>query len=190
MDRKSFLWMRPLIIQPDSTIHGGRLDKLITFSSINNDNRDPITRMHDPFIPSPVPLSARHFYISRIIPCFIHRVIRYALYNVPLIDPFFPPNFFPFFTTFIFGMNSLFFFYFISSYLSLSLVSFLSSRSIVTNERFFFPTLRTKLVVKNGGSRLHRVNEFKLRNERIIRKDPGWKTRVRRQLNDGVIEAR
>lgn len=87
-------------------------------------------------------------------------------------------------------MNSLFFFYFISSYLSLSLVSFLSSRSIVTNERFFFPTLRTKLVVKNGGSRLHRVNEFKLRNERIIRKDPGWKTRVRRQLNDGVIEAR
>lgn len=79
MDRKSFLWMRPLIIQPDSTIHGGRLDKLITFSSINNDNRDPITRMHDPFIPSPVPpspLPARHFYISRIIPCFIHRAYQ------------------------------------------------------------------------------------------------------------------
>lgn len=30
-----------LVTQPDSTIRGGRLDKLITFTSINNDNRDP-----------------------------------------------------------------------------------------------------------------------------------------------------
>lgn len=90
-------------------------------------------------------------------------------------------------------MNSLFFFilsHLISPYLSFRFCHL--ARSSRMRDFFFppFPTLRTKLVVKNGGSRLHRVNEFKLRNERIIRKDPGWKTRVRRQLNDGVIEAR
>lgn len=76
MDRKSFLWMRPLIIQPDSTIHGGRLDKLITFSSINNDNRDPITRMHDPFIPSPAPSLA-----PSLSDTFIFRESFRALYT-------------------------------------------------------------------------------------------------------------
>lgn len=101
MDRKSFLWMRPLIIQPDPTIHGGRLDKLITFSSINNDNRDPITRMHDPFVPAP-----SHTFIFRES----FRALYTALSDTrfitsPLIDP-------PIFFLRMFRMNSPFLFLF------------------------------------------------------------------------------
>lgn len=45
--------------------------------------------------------------------------------------------------------------------------------------------------VKNVGSRLQlRVNEFKLRNGRNYSRGSRLKTRVRGQLNDGVIEAR
>lgn len=40
-----------LVTQPDSTIRGGRLDKLITFSSINNDNRDPDNENARPLLP-------------------------------------------------------------------------------------------------------------------------------------------
>lgn len=77
---------------------------------------------------------------------------------------------------FIVGILS--FFFSILSYLVLSLVYRRFDRhewedfALFASKEFFFllPTLRT---VKNGGSRLHRVNEFKLRNERVIRKDPG-----------------
>lgn len=99
-------WM--LVTQPDSTIRGGRLDKLITFTSINNDNRDPDNE------------NARSLYTftcpSLLPDTFIFRESFRALYTALSDRPRFimsPLSFFFFFT----NVTTNSFFFLFSSYL-------------------------------------------------------------------------
>ena len=118
MDRKSFLDASGH--NSAGYIRGGHLDKLITFSSINNDNRGPITRMHDPFIRSPAPSSSSPSTAGVLLPdTFIFRESFRALYtafylirniyNVPLIELYI---FFFLSFCFVLSFSFLFFFFF------------------------------------------------------------------------------